>query len=117
MRKPPKRVGRPASVPNQIPTDTPEMYKKSVAIDAYNAIHGVKRAAYGPVEDSFQKAAIIASIGTSKDISPTDIAMIMIAVKYVRESAKHDRDNMLDICGYADLNQQLWDLGLGDLTK
>lgn len=80
---------------------------KSVAAAAFYAIHGEKREAYGPVTESFENIATVASIGTGKEITVTDVAMIMIALKYCREANKHDRDNLLDLCGYADLKQQL----------
>lgn len=82
---------------------------KGVAQEAHDAIHGSKRAAYGPVDQSFNRIATIASIGCNKVITAEDIAMIMIALKYCREAHKHSRDNLVDICGYADLKQQLLD--------
>lgn len=81
----------------------------SVALQAHKAIHGIKKEAYGPVNESFHMIAKVASIGCNKDISSEDIAMIMLAIKYVREAHKHNRDNLVDFCGYADLLQQLYE--------
>ena len=86
----------------------------SVAIDAHTAIHGEKRKAYGPVNESFHKIATIASIGCNKEITDEDVCRILLAVKYVRESYNHQRDNLVDICGYADLLQQLFESPYSD---
>jgi hypothetical protein len=62
------------------------------------------------VEESFQRIASFASLMLRRELSAKDVAVIMLCVKMVRESAKHQRDNLVDICGYADLLQQLYDV-------
>lgn len=82
----------------------------SVALEAHAAIHGVKRKAYGPVEQSFDEiAALLNIVLPGKSLVGKDIAKIMLCLKLYRESVAHSRDNCLDLCGYADLLQQLHD--------
>jgi hypothetical protein len=81
---------------------------KSVSLDAHALVHGVRRKEYGPVRDSFQWVADLANVVLpGKDLSPEDIALLMICVKLARERHSHKRDNLVDLCGYADLLQQL----------
>jgi len=87
---------------------------KSVALEAHELIHGVRRGQYGPVEASFQRIATLANVmleeKLKEPLSPGDVAKFMLCVKMARERAAHGRDNCVDICGYADLLQQLADV-------
>lgn len=83
---------------------------KSVAKEAHEIIHGERRSAYGPVEESFQRIADLANIMLpGKVFTPQDVAIFLLCLKLARERAKHGRDNLVDLCGYADLLQQLYD--------
>lgn len=93
-------------------TEIEQLEKRSVAIEAYKAIHGQKRADYGPVEESYIEIAKVASIGCRKELTATDCIKVMQAVKYVREGYNHKRDNQVDMCGYTDLLQQLHNAGV-----
>jgi hypothetical protein len=55
---------------------------------------------YGPFEGGMEKAAKLASIMTSKDISAIDMYKCMLALKMSRESYNHKEDNLLDAVGY-----------------
>ena len=41
--------------------------------------------------------------------APKDCAVVMMAVKLVRESYKHKRDNLVDLCGYANILNEIED--------
>ncbi len=62
---------------------------------------------YGTPQESFKRISGIASILCGKELSPTDIAKIQIAQKLVRESYAHKRDNLVDLCGYASILNDL----------
>lgn len=81
--------------------------ESTICLEAHHLIMDDRRHEYGPVEIQFQKIATVASIATGKNISAQDIATINIAQKLVRESYKHNRDNLADIAGYAGLKQQV----------
>lgn len=59
-----------------------------------------KEREYGDFEDSMTKAASLASIMTSKEITTEDMYKCMVALKLSRESFKHKEDNLLDAVAY-----------------
>lgn len=82
--------------------------KNSITLEAHKLIHGDRRQAYGPVRESFQVVADLANIMLpGKDLTAEDVATFMLCVKLARERNSHKRDNLVDLCGYSDLLQQL----------
>jgi hypothetical protein len=82
----------------------PNQRKNNTILDeALIITDGARRVDYGSVEESFQKISTVASVLCNKEITPKDIALIFIAQKLTRESNKHTRDNLVDICGYTRL--------------
>lgn len=65
---------------------------------------------YGTIEENFSNLAQIASILTGKDLTPEDCCKVLIALKLARESHKHKEDNLIDLCGYAEILNQIIDL-------
>jgi hypothetical protein len=59
-----------------------------------------KERIYGPFEHGMEKAAKLASIMTSKDITTEDMYKCMVALKMSRESYSHKEDNLLDAVAY-----------------
>ena len=59
-----------------------------------------KERMYGPFEESMSKAADIATLMTSKDITTEDMYKCMVALKLSRESHSHKEDNLLDAVSY-----------------
>jgi DNA-binding protein H-NS len=59
-----------------------------------------KERMYGPIEDGMEKAAKLASLMTSKDITAVDLYKCMVALKMSRESYSHKEDNLLDAVAY-----------------
>lgn len=88
---------------------------QGVAMEAHGIIHGPRRKSYGPVEQSFQEIAKLIELLLPRfsGVTAHDVSMIMICVKLIREKANHARDNLVDLCGYADLREQLFN-ALGD---
>lgn len=84
---------------------------QSVSQEAHALINGPRRGAYGPVEESFQRIAAMANVMLEERLSAPltagDVAKFMLCVKMARERQSHSRDNCVDICGYADLLNQL----------
>lgn len=96
--------------PGKTETDDSEVksgVSDSILHEAHNIIHGARREEYGPVEESFQRVASYWTNWRGVEFTTHDVAMMMILLKVARERAKHKRDNLVDICGYADLNEQL----------
>lgn len=59
-----------------------------------------KERMYGPFSECNSRAAKIATVLCSKDITTEDIYKFQIALKLARESWTHKEDNLLDLCAY-----------------
>jgi len=59
-----------------------------------------KERQYGPFSECNNRAAKIASVLCSKEITVEDIYSFQIALKLARESWAHKEDNLLDLVAY-----------------
>ena len=80
---------------------------KSILSEAEEIVNGSRQSDYGDARESFSRIATIASVMVGKELSPEDCCAVMMAVKLVRESFNHKRDNLVDLCGYAELMNRL----------
>lgn len=85
--------------------------KPSILSEAQAIITGPRRESYGPVEESFERAARVWNELLFKKLKEplvgTDVGMAMAGLKLCREANKHDRENLVDVAGYAALLDQL----------
>ncbi len=70
---------------------------------AWMIINGERRQDYGEVNKSFYKTSQMWSLILEHSISSEQVAQCMIALKLCREINNHKEDNLVDICGYAEL--------------
>lgn len=80
------------------------MTAREILTKAGEIISGERNARYGRSEDSFTHIAALWGDYLDRDISPRDVAMMMVLLKIAR--SQHDEnytDNYVDICGYAAL--------------
>ena len=80
---------------------------KSILSEADEIVNGSRHSDYGDAKESFSRIATIASVMTGKELAPEDCCAVLMAVKLVRESFAHKRDNLVDLCGYAELMNRL----------
>lgn len=80
---------------------------KSILSEAEEIVNGSRHSDYGDPVESFERIAKTASMIAGKDLFPEDCCAVMMAVKLVRESFNHKRDNLVDLCGYAELMNRL----------
>lgn len=74
---------------------------KSILEEAQELVNGDRGRAYGhPILD-FTRTSKMWSVILDADVSPQQVGLCMIALKLSRECNKHNRDNVLDIAGYA----------------
>ena len=59
-----------------------------------------KERQYGPFTEGMQRAAKIASAATGKNITTSDMYMMLVALKLSRQSYNHKKDNLLDAIAY-----------------
>lgn len=87
--------------------DMDEENNKSILAEAEEIVNGSRHSDYGDARESFSRVATIASVMTGKELAPEDCCAVLMAVKLVRESFKHKRDNLVDLCGYAHIMNEL----------
>ena len=74
--------------------------------DASNTINGERQDMYGAPEDSFKGIGDLwgwylrSKYDIKLDISPADVAFMMVEYKLAREVNQHKRDNLVDMAGY-----------------
>lgn len=93
----PRRVAR-ATLEPESPSET-----------AYRIVRGERRESYGhPLED-YTRTAKLWSAVLGFDVTPEQALLCMILVKVSRETHTHNKDNLIDICGYAECLQMAID--------
>lgn len=76
---------------------------KTILEEANEIVAGSRQQDYGDAVESFKKIAQIASVTTGKDLTASDCCKVLMALKDVRQSNKHKRDNLVDACGYREI--------------
>ena len=87
--------------------DIVEENKQSILSEAEEIVNGSRQSDYGDPVESFERIAKTASMIAGRDLSPNDCCAVLMAVKLVRESFAHKRDNLVDLCGYAHIMNEL----------
>lgn len=82
----------------------------SILLEADQIVNGRQRGYEDPVA-SFENIAAIASAIRRKPITARDCSAILIALKLSRESFSHKRDNLVDACGYLEIDNILAEQG------
>ena len=76
--------------------------KESVCERANRLVSGVRQWDYDHPKDNMSRIAKMWEVILGVDnISPKNVALCMIAVKISRETHSHNKDNLVDIAGYA----------------
>jgi hypothetical protein len=76
---------------------------QSILDEAARIRGGERNADYGDAVESFEIIAQVANAITGLELTPTQCCKVMLAVKLTRERYNHKRDNLVDLCGYADI--------------
>ena len=89
----------------------------SILAEAEVIVNGVRATDYGSASDSFSKIAQITSLMLDADekevllhdgeLTDTIVCKVLMAVKITRQANRHKRDNLVDLCGYAELLNRL----------
>jgi hypothetical protein len=75
--------------------------RPSILEEAQEIIHGPRREKYGHPRKNFQDIADGWSVIFGIEVTPEQVGLAMIWTKVCRETHAHDRDNLVDISGYA----------------
>lgn len=82
---------------------------KSILSEAESILGGDRQSDYSDPVKNFDSIAKLASMLNGRDITDIECCNVMIAVKLIRERYKHKRDNLVDLCGYAEILNRLED--------
>jgi hypothetical protein len=89
--------------------------------EAAELINGQRAKDYGDVRENFGRIAQLWSAYHGAYFNRHDVAVFMILVKVARQSNTYHRDSMIDIAGYAALDEKvsddLWDGIDADILK
>lgn len=84
---------------------------RSVLKEAQEILRGSRQSDYGDAANNFERiAAIVNSVYPELNITSQQCCMVMIAVKLIREGYRHKRDNLVDLCGYAEIMSEIQNL-------
>lgn len=98
----------PSCVPFYNTVKDPLSYQP-ITTEALELVNGDRRQTYGDVKKSFQRIASEWSTELGIVVTPMQVARMMIRFKLCREMNKHKRDNLVDICGYSELLNMLYE--------
>lgn len=79
------------------------MADEPVSYEAHRLVNGDRGLAYGhPLDDMTRTGRMWAAILGLPEVTAEQVAECMIALKISRQVNRHKRDNLVDICGYAE---------------
>lgn len=90
----------------------PSPKPESILAEAERIVNGERAADYGDSTANMERIGKITELTLSQaewaklgacSIPPTVVAKILMAVKLGREAHTHKRDNLVDLCGYAEI--------------
>jgi len=83
----------------------------SVLAEAEAIINGPRRDAYGDAKASFERIAAgwsaLLQVKLTKPLTAREVSLMMVVFKAHRDANKPQRDNIVDIAGYAGLADKL----------
>ena len=77
--------------------------RASILEEAVRIRSGERNTDYGDAVENFRRITEIANAITGLELTSAQCCKVMIAVKLARELHNHKRDNLVDMCGYADI--------------
>ena len=81
---------------------------KSILAEAEEIVNGSRQSDYGDAANNFRRIAnIVNSMYPQLNINAQQCCAVLMAVKLIREGFRHKRDNLVDLCGYAELLNRL----------
>ena len=82
-------------------------YNSNILDKAKNILFGERDSDYGDFVQNFKEISQIATLLCRKELTSEDCCKVLIAVKLARERYKHKEDNLVDLCGYANILNEI----------
>ena len=90
--------------------DIVEENKQSILSEAEEIVNGSRQSDYGDAAYNFHRIAnIVNSMYPQLNINAQQCCAVLMAVKLIREGFRHKRDNLVDLCGYAHIMNEIND--------
>ena len=89
------------------PGYTPPDTTPDILEEARDLIQGDRATSYGDAKESFTRIAKLWSAYRGVEITPKDVASMMILLKVSRSVTSAKRDNWVDVIGYAALGAEM----------
>lgn len=84
--------------------------RESVLTAAHAAVCGGREHDYGTPERNFECISKLWTAYTGVDLTPVDVAMMMVLLKTARIKSGGTLDSFVDVAGYAACAGELWGL-------
>ena len=82
---------------------------RTILDEARAVVYEDRRFRYGQPYSEFCKVAKIWESILNITVTAEQVGLCLVGLKLVRESFKHDKDNLIDICGYCCCIQEIID--------
>lgn len=83
---------------------------KSILSEAEEIVNGSRQSDYGDAANNFHRIAnVVNSMYPQLNINAQQCCAVLMAVKLIREGFRHKRDNLVDLCGYAHIMNEIND--------
>jgi len=92
-------------------------FDESILQEAERITTNSRQEQYGNVEQSFSTYKGILKSTFNIELTEVEIVKVLMAIKLGREQYQHKRDNLVDLCGYAKLLQQLEEINQNKASK
>ena len=80
------------------------MNSMNILEESNEIVNGERAESYGCAVEGFRRAGeIFAQITNDDDSNSIQVVKALISTKLSREAHKHGRDNLVDLCGYAEI--------------
>lgn len=79
----------------------PQPIDKTLTEEAYAIVSGARQENYDHPLHNFKRIAQIWSVILDKEVTEEQVGLCMVGLKLAREVFKHNRDNFVDLIGYA----------------
>jgi hypothetical protein len=89
------------------PPPAKDQERQAIADEAKAIVDGDRAKDYGDVNKSFGRIAKLWSAYTGAEVTPWDVAQMMILLKVSRAKTSRKRDTLVDIIGYAECADKL----------
>jgi hypothetical protein len=77
------------------------MPKENILQEALRLTSTERRNDYGHPKEDFKRTAAVSTILLGKEITPSDVVLILIAMKLSRNAHQYKRDTLVDVAGYS----------------